>query len=63
MDQIAPGGFTMQAPIVNTSNSNDLLKNSPKIELTKSRWLYWECVKEQKVRGDNGETGAPKEDT
>ena len=40
LDQIAFGGFTMQAPIVNISNSNDLLKNSPKIELTKSRWLY-----------------------
>ena len=38
----------MQAPIVNMSNSNDLLKNSAKIELTNRRNGYIECVTKNK---------------
>ena len=48
LDQIAPDGFTMQAPVVNTSNSNDLLNNSAKIELTNRRNGYIECVTKNK---------------
>lgn len=48
LDQIAADGFTMQAPIVNTSNSNDLLKNSAKIKLTNRRNGYIECVTKKK---------------
>ena len=38
----------MQAPNVNISNSNDLLENSPKIELTNRRNGYIECVTKNK---------------
>ena len=39
----------MQAPNVNISNSNDLLENSPKIELTNRRNGYIECVTKNKT--------------